>query len=461
MSTFHKQIQTVAEIYSEHVWIDIDLHNLGSHLSQSEINQICVKEVSKHLAESLKLVVKPIFPSGTREIAFIAELVNGFVLSIADLKVAFIPSQDLDLMGFEVQREWIELSNWVADYYVPIQVDLEHSCLHLWGFIPHQYLQQQASLDRTFRTYEVEGTDLISDLDSLWMACDPVANRQLASERGEIPSLPILSHVAAQVLIDRLQQHNSVFSPRLVLPFEQWGAIMNSPEYLNTYANPKSAIIEISEWFKSSINSGWQTIEDFCYQPALLPGFYGTPKLEDKFKIKGIPLTTAAEIRLAVHNLYHSQNSAKKVILPVDIDSPILLLIYLIHHTADQTLRWTAAEYLWTIQPDSDRNWHRRIRDLGVVMKGHKLGLMVAAIPLLDGSYAILNRVYSIGSPALLPANVKLELLSAAGEQLYQTDSSSMTKYNYIQLYFIAGVSDRFNIRVSIDDDSITEAFVI
>jgi hypothetical protein len=124
-------------------------------------------------------------------------------------------------------------------------------------------------------------------------------------------------------------------------------------------------------------------------------------------------------------------------------------------------LRWKAAEYLWTISPENSNHWHRRIKDLGLVIQGHKLGLMIAAIPLLDGQYAILNRVYSIGSQSLLPANIQLELLSEAGEQLYQTDSSSTAKYNYIQLYFIAGVNNRFNIRVSIDDISITEAFII
>jgi Protein of unknown function (DUF1822) len=479
MSTYPEQLQASIDNYPEHIWINIDIDRSDISLSQSELNLLCIKTLRKYLTESLQLVVETTFPSDENNLVFVNKLVNGFALSISGIKVAFIPSCDLDLMGFEVPQEWVQLSNWCADYYVPIQIDLEHNCLHLWGFISDQYLQQRAIFDRTFRSYEVEGGDLINDLESLWMACAAVANRELTPERGKITSLPVLSPPDAQILIDRLQQHKSVFSPRLALPFEQWGAIINSPEYLNLYANPTPALVKISNWFTETIDNIstkivdeiWQTIPDFCYQPAPVTGFMtaDAPILADKFTLKGIPLSTDAEIRLAVRNLYQSQNPGNKVNLPVNIDSPILLLIYLIHHTTDQTLRWTAAEYLWTIQPDSDRNWHRRIRDLSIVIKGHKLGLMVAAIPLIDGTYAILNRVYSIESQSLLPANVQLELLSETGEQLYQTDSSSTTKYNYIQLYFIAGVGDRFNIRVSLSPAesstknvaSITEAFVI
>ena len=480
MNMFERQIKTLTEIYQNTIWINVDFSDLDPDLTQAEINQVCLIGVSKYLSDSLGLVVKPTFPSDELHRSFVAKIINGFILSISGVRVAFIPSQDLDLSGFEIQREWVELGNWVADYYVPIQVirtmdspeDRANSCLHLWGFISHQHLLKRATLDQNLRVYEVESADLIDDLDALWIASDLVTSGMTAPERGQIPSLAPLSDSAAKTLIDRLQQHQSVFSPRLGLPFEQWGAILDRPEYFRIYAHPQPVITKIADWFRSQVNAietigntradrGWVTIAEICQQPAPLLGYMATSSQKTKFAVNGIPLGNEREIYHAVNNLYANQNPAKQVDLPTDIDSPLLLLVYLMQHTTDETLRWQAAEYLWTIEPNNSKNWHRRIKDLGLIMQGHKLGLMVAAIPLLDGTYAILNRVYPIGTEQCLPPNVRLNLLSENGEQLYQVESRSTVMDSYIQLPFTASSDVRFNIRISMNDASITEAFAI
>jgi Protein of unknown function (DUF1822) len=471
MSIFHQQTLVLKTIYPEHVWIDVDLSHLAESLDRVELNRLCIEEVSKHLSESLGLVVKSIFPSEGCRLSFINKFVDGFSLSISGTKVNFMPSLDLDLMGFEIQREWVDLSNWIADYYVPIRVDPEHNCLHLWGFISHQCLQQQAKLERNLQSYEVTAGDLISDLDSLWIGCELVASGIATSERGKIPSLTPLSAAEANILIDRLQQHPASFSPRLVLPFDRWGAIIDDPEYLRLYANRGSGVTKITNWFRSQLTEietasalvverGWVTIAEICQKSTLLPGYFSTSQ-PLKFGARGVELNTESEISRAVNNLYANQNSTKKVDLPIAIDSPSLQLAYLMQHTTDETLRWQAAEYLWTIAPDNTKNWQRRIKDLGLVMHGHRLGIMVSAIPSIDGRYAILNRVYPIGNEDYLPPDVQLNLFSEHGDRLYQVISRSTVMDSYIQLYFTASIGDRFNIGIAMDGASITEAFAI
>jgi Protein of unknown function (DUF1822) len=471
MSIFHPQIQSLAQIYPEHIWIDIDPNSYSLSLNQVELNQLCIGAVTKYLTESQDLIVRSIFPSEASQLPFVSKLINGFALTIAGTKVVFIPSLDLDLIGFEVPREWVDLENWFADYYVPIRVDPEYNCLHLWGFISHQYLQQTANLDRNFCNYEVEGVNLIGDLDSLWIACDLVANAMTESERGEIPKLDLLSQIEVAILIDQLHQHRSIFSPRLVLPFEQWGAIINSPEYLAMYANLIPAITKISDWFRSQVTEiedtgntlldrGWMTITALLNSQKPLSGYFAAPDPKT-FIVGTIPLSNDREIDRAIKNLYENQDPTKKVDLPVNIDSPQSLLVHLIQYTSDEYLRWQAAEYLWTIAPDRHPNWHRRIKDLGLVLQGYQLGLMVAAIPLLNGTYAVLNRLYPIGSEDSLPPNIRLSLLAEDGNQLCEAISKSTVKDSYIQLYFTASIDDRFNVRVSTTDASITEAFAI
>jgi hypothetical protein len=469
MVTLNPEIQSLAEIYQEHVWIGVDFGDSTISRSEAEINRLCHTSVSEYLSKNLDLVVKSVFPSQGLFLPFTIEPINGFVLSIAGVRVAFIPSLNLDLMSFEVQREWVALSNWVADYYVPIQVDLESNYLHLWGFISHRYLLERATLDSYFQSYEVAGIDLIDDLESLWVACSLIANNMLAPERVKIPPLPTLSALELERSIDRLQQHRSIFSPRLVLPFEQWGAILDRPEYLTIYVNTRSSTILIGDWFRSkvkaiedivngSIDSGWTTeVAKIFDRNEPLLGYYASPKIG----VWGTSPTNRAEIQRTIDNLYANQNSTPKVNLPTHIDSPSRLLIYLVQHTNDETLRWEAIEYLWTIEPENNKHWHRQIKDLGLVIQGHKLGLMVAAIPLQGGRYAVLTRVYSIGIEHCLPPHIRLNLLSEEGEQIYQAESRSTVMDRYIQVYFTAGIGDRFNIRVSMDDASVTESFAI
>jgi hypothetical protein len=470
MSILSEKIKALSEIYRDHLWIDVDFSNL-EYLSQSELNQLCIIAVSKYLSKSLDLVVEPTFPSEKSYFSSLSKSIDGFALSISGTKVVFIPSQDLDLMGFEVEREWVDLSNWAADYYVPIQVDLVDNYLHLWGFISHQDLQQNATLDRNFQSYEVESADLIDDLETLWVSCELVANREFASERGKMPRLAALSAAEANSLIKGLQQHQSSCSPRLLLPFEQWGAILNCPEYLQAYLNATPVVIKISDWFRSQLaqiesigmnwtDCGWKTIANLCDRSQPLPGFLAATNQATKLAVR-VALTNNLEIERAVANLYSNQTSPHKLNLPANVDSPVLRLVHLMQHTTDETLRWQAAEYLWTIEPDNSKNWHRLIKDLGLVMQGHKLGLMVAAIPLLDGTYAILNRVYPMGSEDYLPVNVQLNLRSETGEQLYRVESRSIPKDSYIQLYFTASVGDRFNVCITMNNTSVTEAFAI
>jgi Protein of unknown function (DUF1822) len=477
MNISNNQTQLLKTIYPEHIWIDVDLHDADVRLYLQAIGQ--------HLTESLNLAVTPIFPSEESHLLFASKLVNGFALSIAGIKVAFIPSQDLDLMGFEVPREWVELSNWVADYYVPIQVDIEHNCLHLWGFISHQYLCQKADLDLDSNNYEVDAVDLISDLDSLWNTCDLVTRQAIPIECGEIPSLLPLADLEARKLIDRLKQHRSrsvsgresIFSPRLELPFVQWGAILNSPEYLTLYAQPELVINQITSWFQAQVNSidrttaklietvqqelyerEWISISEFDNRSVALSGYFVESK--QRLNLREIIPINELEIRQMVKNLYANQNSSNRIDLPEQLESPLLLLVYLMQHTTDETLRWQAAEYLWIIDP-TNHHYQRKIKDLGLVMQGYKLGLMVAAIPLLNGTYSILNRIYAIGDRDCLPPQVQLTLATASGEQLYQVESRSTVTDRYIQIYFTASIGDRFNIWVEMNDARIVEAFAV
>jgi hypothetical protein len=88
MVTLNPNIQSLAEIYQEHIWLGVDFGDFNLNLSESDLNQICISEVSQYLTQHLNLAVKPIFPSEGLYLPFISNLVNGFALSISGIRIA-------------------------------------------------------------------------------------------------------------------------------------------------------------------------------------------------------------------------------------------------------------------------------------------------------------------------------------------------------------------------------------
>jgi hypothetical protein len=413
-----------------------------------------LRAVSQWISNAHDLNIKNTYPHQvTRQ--WINTLVNGFKIEIDRVTVVFIPSDATDLEGFEIPREWVDLPNWAADYYVPIQAISEDNFIHLWGIISHREIKSVAKLDPNFQTYEVDSSDLTQELDILWNICELSGQNRFDRPTLKITPIPPMEIDAARIAIAKLQCQDTSFSPRLELSFQTWGAILDTPEYLAIYrssSNPN----RLTQWMSDvgvNLNLGWQTISSFLNPPRLV-GYMNADRID--FNIAPDPLNTQAQIDVAIGTMFERANLK----LPQKIASSALLLSYFIKNTTDESLRWKAAEYLWAIEPDADRYLPRRIKDLGIDIEGYQLGLMVSTIELANGRHAILNRVYPIGTEKFIPANVTLSLQSAMGAELYRVESAR-TANDCIQLYFTATIGDVFNIRVSMLDTVILETFIV
>ena len=456
MNASNLNLSPLKSIYPEHLWIEVDFGGVSS-LKQPELNQICFQQVGDYLQREMGISVAEIVPSRSDINNFMWKLVNGFVLGIEGTRIVFIPSEYIDIQGFEVPQEWVDLPHWAADYYVPVQVDRELNCLRLWGFITHQALKHQSNFDPLSRNYEVGGNAVINELDALWISCEFQTDRVSTSQQLEIKLIAQLSDSAAINIIDQLKTHKSVFSPRLKLSFERWGAILDDPDRLQMYKDfhsPELMTI-VSDFFTETLDSidrGWRSIEGYLKSLEPIPGYMSSPS--SLLPISGV------DIHHRINDLYREQAGDSQVALPENIDSPELLLTYLIQHTHDRELRWKAAEYLWKIEPNS-KIYCRRIKDLDLVVAGEKMGLMIAAIPLSDGRYALLYLLHLIGSETHLPANVCLKLLSETGDRLYQANSNDHGRDNYLQIHFTADRGTQFNLHVILNDIIVEESFIV
>lgn len=463
-------IATVKQIYPEHVLIQFELPHyqpIGQELAlnQVDLNQLCMSPVKQWAIETIELEVNSAFPclcQGSENSEFISKLVNGFVLKIANTRIVFIPSDAIDLAEFEVPQEWVDLPNWAASYYVPIRVDLEHQYLHLWGFISHADLKDRAQLDRIFRNYHVAAGDTVANLHLLQDRCELQALDPAIFTQSALKPLDTFSPVDAEGLIQQLHQRNSRFSPRLDLPFTQWGAILNEPQWLGQYLNPET---DLSIWWESTklaICDGWESIGNFINPPQAIPALNLAKKLPSLQTVKGVSLGSDREIKAAITQLYQHQTELPLPENPIGIDDLIPLLKYC------QTAKiwWKAAEYLWTIKPD-----HlfliTRIRKLETHFGGHSIVLMISMIPTLDGQIAVLVRLYPAAPGSYLPPGLQLTIQDDLGANLltdphgdpYIATAREDVKDSCIQLYFVADLADRFIACITLDDVKATKTF--
>jgi hypothetical protein len=456
-------ISIFKKIYPNHVMIPIQLpqKNVGDgelSLNRVDLNQVCIEPVKQWIKKELNLDVKPTFPCWlhrSENFEFISKLVNGFALQVGNNRIVFIPSDVTDLEEFEVPQEWVDLPNWAGSYYVPIRVDLEHQFLHLWGFIAYEDIKEQVKLDRVFRNYYIAQEKTIDDLYLLQDGCELISP---TSSQSQINSQFQLSPTEAKSLIQQLQQRKSRLSPRLDIPFTQWGAILDRPQSLGCYANTGTDLGNWIENAKLAICDGWESIDHFLNPPQAIPVLW-----EDaNDTIKGISLDPDLDIKAKITKLYSQQTELSIPKDLIEIDT----LIPLLKSCRIANVWWQAAAYLCTIQPDHPL-LTTRIRQIETRFAGKSIALRISMIPTLDDHIAVFVMIYPIGKETFLPPGLQLTIQDDFNKNLLvdsQGNPDSITageeiKDSWIQLYFTVDSGDRFTTCIELDSVKVIETF--
>ncbi|MEG4249418.1 DUF1822 family protein [Microcoleus sp. Pol10D4] len=153
------------------------------------------------------------------------EFVTGFALNFGKSRLVIIPSETIDTDEFSVPQEWVDIPALAADYYLAVQVNLEDGWLRVWGFTTHRKLKTEGRYDGGDRTYSLDVEDLFENLNTLW-----VSQQLCPAEKAEIQPLPTLSHNQIERFIGDLGKP-SLYSPRLKMPFAQWGALLAAEDF--------------------------------------------------------------------------------------------------------------------------------------------------------------------------------------------------------------------------------------
>lgn len=465
-------IQTLSNIYCEHLWLDLSDSDLKQAKPNPQdysnetgqnyayLNRLCLNTFLKWMQESLGLeTALSVFPH-EKILPKIWQFVNGCGINLGSKRLVLIPSDAIDIADFAVPGEWVNIPSFAADYYLPVRVDLEEQYIHFWGFVSRQTLIFKADYDSTYRLYYVQGDYVIPNLEILG-----VGFNLCSDEKGEVAALPKLSETEAEGLMEELSKP-SPYSPRLKAKFEKWGALLNESHWLQKLYErcvqpvpSPSMLWVLNRWLDGVVEAGWQTFEEL-FNAKIAPAVRAK-------RVKIIELETPENIKRAVRQLYDSQS---EVALPPNIEERNVL-VHLLQNTQDESIRWKAAEYLWTIAPNHPGSAIRRVMDLGVYLMGHPIALMVGILRKLDGEVAVLLRVYPMGdslrdsfdSRTKLPPGLRLIGLCENGNPIpgLEAVARSEPQDDYISLYFSADVGDRFNVRLTLENISITEQFIV
>ena len=240
---------------------------------QAYLNQICSDTMRQWFQEKYphEITLASPIPDGSGRPELWA-MVSGSAINLGNLRLIIIPIEAMDKQEFRVSQEWLDLPNWIGDYYLAIEVDADEQWINLWGYTTHQTLKSQGNYDSSDRTYSIPGDALVQDMKVLWVM------HQLAAEptRAAVPALQSLTNAQIDRLIHQLE--NTILPPRLAVPFAEWGALMESEVgrdrlYESRYPNQslstsisvtaEQATVNLSRWFQNVVEVGWQSVEDF------------------------------------------------------------------------------------------------------------------------------------------------------------------------------------------------------
>jgi len=255
---------------------------------QSYFNQLCFDTVLPWLEQEAETVN----PVGSRySLSNIWTLVGGSAITVNEKRVVLIPSEAIDTSELRVPQEWVDIPNWVGDYYFAVQVNPDESLIRIWGYTTHAQLKEQGTYDYQDRCYVLSAEQIIDDISAFWVAQELCPQERT---RGVISSLPTLSLEHAENLLERLS-HSNILEPRLAIPFEHWGALLAHDGWRQRLYERRQGIPEqhsILQWLQSGISElaqkwGWKQLD---WQPELV-GARGNPSSQQVAKAFCRPLT--------------------------------------------------------------------------------------------------------------------------------------------------------------------------
>jgi hypothetical protein len=249
------------------------------------------------------------------EFPYLWQLINGIAITLNQTRLIIIPSEDIETDELRVDQEWVDLPEWVGNYYLASHIDVENCFLRISGFITYEQLSKEGHYDPFDKTYSLEISALTEDLSALWVTWE------LSPDQApQVNSLPQISTTELAHFIHSIEYQRANIL-RLAMPFEHWGNLFINPnwrcllysypekkqelEHLLAAAPKQPKIIHVTQWFQQVFEAGWQSLEELIDAQSTHQLAYGfrrshTPEKDVVQGIKFLDLGTDSKNQVAL-----------------------------------------------------------------------------------------------------------------------------------------------------------------
>lgn len=463
---------TIDQADIETAWHEAQEHSNPLSRYNAYLNSVCLKPFVNWISEVLADEELPQISVWQRQdLASIWEVVNGTAIEIGETRLVLIPSDEGDLEEFCVPQEWVDIPNWTADYYLPVQMNLDGDDGECWmevlGFATHRQLKYEARYNATDRTYVLPTQELTKS----FVVMDITLGLNL---QAEVSPLPSLSEVESTQLLHTLG-NSAVYSPRLLVPFGEWASFLANDECRQQLYNLRLGIIQepvvvesqsrLVEWAKTYIQAGWETIDDIIERLGLLDSglMYAMEgegyRYGDSSSQKGIP--TLLDL---LRDRRHKSNQLRAAELLGCVEpgnqEAISALTHLRETTENDALKRQAAVSLGKLDPKNAAAGVRigKMIELKMELDSDRVVLEITLLPEGSDKTNIFLRVLPVRSKTLAP-NLELIILDEDGEVFWQEKAHHFT--NRLMYEFRGAIGDNFQVKLACGEVSITEDFTI
>ncbi|MBE9045840.1 DUF1822 family protein [Pleurocapsales cyanobacterium LEGE 10410] len=257
-------------INSEHLCLEIpDTLEINEHPyatpggdRRAWLNQLCIQPFLAWLRAEIAPDAELANSSNT--LPSFWEVVNGTAVAFGNYRLILLPTLAIDNDELRVPQEWVDIPQWLADYYVAVIVNPDDGYLEICGYTTHYQLKTQGVYDAGDRTYSLAGDDLIQDLNVLWVT-QQTSSREIL--RAEVAPLTPIAATQAENLLTRLGDAELKI-PRLAVPFPLWGALLAQDNWRNKLARLRQGLFvwSVPQWLQTGVDNlaqqwGWERRE--------------------------------------------------------------------------------------------------------------------------------------------------------------------------------------------------------
>lgn len=391
----------------------------------------------------------------TKDNLSIWQFVNGSVIEIDSTRIVLIPEENEDKSEISIPQEWLNVPEWVSNYYVAVQINVDDNYLCFWGYTSYQEIQSYGELDSLNRSVYLPAEYLETDLSLM------ILDYEYGWETApKINTLSVLSTREKETLIKDIN-HN--LCPRLLVNFNKWLSLIRNPQIrYSLYENrqPISLSMWLNNQFQSTLNKGWQTLNNFS-QEYLLPNF----DLSPEFATRSFSTNQCLEIIQESDNEVLI-NNAIQTLGTSSIESEfkqkaISLLNNLIQTTDDEEIRWNAALSLRLLSPQNKSAgiWRAKRVNLEDESNNYSLVLVIGILPKSVKETSVFIRVYPCGKNSYLPNNLSLQIIDQE-DQVFE-EITSGDEDSIIQYKFWGNLGEEFKVKLSLNFSWFIDRFLI